>query len=141
MRSSRTSSRIALITLLGGLIAATSVLATGCVGRTQGTIRLVAEVPPPAPRQVQVQERPGYVWIRGHWVRYDGGWVWQEGYWVRDRPGYVYVPGHWERRGARYVWIPPRWVDEETYHRERKARGEHERDPFPESIPEIDIRD
>jgi|GEM_PF-3208212 len=64
---------------------------------------------PPPPRQVQVEYRPGYVWIDGRWTwKYDQ-WVWQPGYWVRDRPGYHYAPGRWENRDGRYVYVQGSW--------------------------------
>lgn len=65
--------------------------------------------PPPAPRQVQVDYRPGYAWVDGHWTWSYDQWVWQPGYWVRARPGYYYQRGRWEKRGESYVYVEGRW--------------------------------
>ena len=65
--------------------------------------------PPPAPRAEATIERPGFVWVRGHYLREHGRYRWHPGYYVRERPDYVYVEGRWERHDAGYAWVDGRW--------------------------------
>jgi YXWGXW repeat-containing protein len=64
-----------------------------------------AYVSPPPPRYVVVEQRPGYLWIDGHWYWGSGNWLWSDGYYVVDRPGYVWTPGYYHGR----VYYPGRW--------------------------------
>lgn len=100
-----------LAAVLGAAFMSAPVALSGCTGTTtRGQIRVVASTPPPPPRRVVVVDRrPGYVWVPGHWQRYDSDWVWRSGYWTRARPGYDYVPGYWVQRAGRYYWVEPRW--------------------------------
>lgn len=68
----------------------------------------VDEEPPP-PRYVQMEVRPGFVFIQGHWERQGGRWAWRDGYYERERAGYSYEQGRWDRRGNRHVWVQGRW--------------------------------
>ncbi len=61
--------------------------------------------PPPAQREVIV-ERPGMIWIDGHW-NWEGRWVWHPGYHERLREGYRWERGHY---GARHVWVEGHWA-------------------------------
>lgn len=68
-----------------------------------------ATTAPPPPRYVEVEYRPGYVWVDGRWVWGAGGWYWQDGYWVGERHGYYWVNGYYDTRGGRYVWVDGYW--------------------------------
>lgn len=98
-----------------GTIALAGLLGTsGCYVTARGHIAApvavveVEEAPPP-PRIVQVDVRPGFIYIQGRWVRSGGRWVWNDGYYERERPGYAYEQGHWDRRGNQHVWVEGRW--------------------------------
>src|SRR6266540_4312739 len=87
------------------LAAALPALLAGCYVAPQDPDYLPG---PPAPQYVVVEQRPGYLWIDGHWGWYSDRWAWADGYYVVDRPGYVwmgggyhgrsYYPGHWSPR-------------------------------------------
>ena len=62
--------------------------------------------PPPAQQEVIV-ERPGFVWIGGHWYRGGGRWIWHPGYFEHARVGYHWRAGHY---GARHVWVEGQWI-------------------------------
>jgi len=82
-------------------------LTTGCV--LHGRTAVVVDAEPPPPRYVEVDFRPGYIWIDGHWAYRGSQWIWMDGYYERERPGHVYVHGSWSRRGGRWHWVEPRW--------------------------------
>lgn len=71
------------------------------------------DVPPP-PHEEIVVVQPGYVWVRGHWVREPHRWAWKSGNYERSRPGYTYIDGHYEQRGKATVWIDGTWHRDET---------------------------
>ena len=68
-------------------------------------------VGPPPPRHEYFVERPGRVWVGGHWgwnhARYywvPGGYierrhghVWEDGGWRHGHRGWAYHEGHWRR--------------------------------------------
>jgi len=111
------------------LIAATSILATGCVVRERTVVREpyggpavsadvsvggeVDVVGPPPPLQeetVTVAPDPTFVWIGGNWVWRGGGWRWDRGYWARPPyRGAVWVPHRYVYRGGRHVWVRGGW--------------------------------
>lgn len=86
--------------------------ATGCTTRAY----LVADAPPPAQRET-VADRPGYVWVHGHYARQGGRWKWVDGHHVRERSGYSYVDGRWEQRKQGWVWIEGGWRSDRVVHR------------------------
>ncbi len=101
--------------IIGGLLLV-SALSGGCVVR--GNARFIAPAPvavvevdeePPAPRVVTYENRAGFVWIEGRWVRNGGRWDWRDGYYERERSGHVFVQGHWERNGNHHRWVEGRW--------------------------------
>jgi hypothetical protein len=79
----------------------------GCYVEVRSAV--VVDAPPPPPRRVEVDARPGHVWVDGSWVSRGGRWVWRDGHWLRARPGHIYVQGRWVRRGGRWHWVEPRW--------------------------------
>jgi hypothetical protein len=82
----------------------------GCA--TSSGIRMQA--PPPAPPPAQVQPKPGFVYVQGHWQRQEDQatdkWQWSEGYWVPSRPGYAWVDGQWIDAGGYWKWQRGHWV-------------------------------
>jgi hypothetical protein len=102
LRSRNLLSGLALAAVLAGLP-----LASGCVIRGRGAV--VVDTAPPPPRYVEVEVRPGYIWMDGYWAYRGANWVWVDGYYERERPGYVHVRGRWVRRGGRWHWVEPRW--------------------------------
>ena len=93
-------------TLLVWCAGAALLAASGCAVQVAAVGPTYA---PPPPRVVQVDYRPGYVWIDGRWNWSYDRWVWQPGYWVRERPGYHYAAGQWVNRGGRYVYLEGTW--------------------------------
>jgi hypothetical protein len=104
------------------LVAATSLIATGCFSRREviheraGAPAPVREIvvmeTPPAPQVEAMGVTPGpdYVWMSGHWTRSGDRWVWTSGRWeLRPSATSIYMPGHWEKRGAGYVWREGYW--------------------------------
>lgn len=98
---------------------------SGCVVRTRGHVRVrpavvvvdpapvgvvVVQSEPPPPRYVQVEQRPGFIWIQGRWDWRGNQWYWLDGHWERQRSRHVYHPGQWQRRNNGYVWVEGRWV-------------------------------
>lgn len=85
----------------------------GCTLRARGYVRapvlVIVEEEPPPPRRVLVVQRPGHLWIEGHWARDGGRWRWTDGYYERTRPDHDWVAGRWERRGSGHVWLSGRW--------------------------------
>lgn len=79
----------------------------GCVVQTRGAV--VVDAPPPPPRYVQAEARPGHVWVQGYWVHRGGDWHWNDGHYVEARPGYRYVSGQWIKRAGRWHWVEGRW--------------------------------
>ena len=92
-------------TLLLASFVALGTVASGCVvhARAQPTYD------PPEPRYVEVDYRPGYVWVQGRWLWQHGNWNWSEGHWVRERSGHYYTQGYWTTRGTRRVWVTGNW--------------------------------
>jgi hypothetical protein len=112
------------------LIAAGSVLATGCVTRERVVYQPVPPPPPqwqpaPPPQEVVVTEPPppppvivesvtlapgpSYVYIGGAWV-WHGRWVWQPSRWVHPpRYGAVWVPQHYANHNGVHVFVGGYW--------------------------------
>jgi hypothetical protein len=94
----------------------------GCVVRGQARFRpavvvvdpapvVVVRSDPPPPRYVEVQTRPGFVFLQGRWDWRGNQWVWIDGHWERERANYSYQPGRWQRHPNRgHIWIEGRWV-------------------------------
>jgi hypothetical protein len=135
--------RAGLPLALALLVAAGS---AGCVVRAQA---MTPGVPPPPPRYIEVDYRPGYIWIEGRWIWRYSDWYWQPGYYEIDRPGYYYAPGYWERRGGSYVWIDGNWrrggvpATVRYNFRYKGGPGVRTRDhrPVPVPAPGIETRD
>ena len=71
---------------------------------------IVVEPPPPDRYEVYPDPRPGYIWIRGHYVHEGRGYAWVPGYYERlPRSGAVWEPGHWDRVRGGYIWVEGRW--------------------------------
>jgi hypothetical protein len=96
-----------LTTVLAGTAGACLVEARGHVAAPVAVVEVEEE--PPPPRRVEVEARPGFLFIEGHWYRSGSRWVWQDGHWERTRRDRVWVQGRWERRGRRHVWIEGEW--------------------------------
>ena len=95
-----------------GLALAAGIAAPGCVVRGSGYISGTSPVvyqEPPQPQVEQVQQRPGYVWVRGRWDWQNEQWQWLGGRWERERGGYAYADGRWERRGSSWHWVEGQW--------------------------------
>ena len=55
--------------------------------------------------------RPGYVWIQGHWKWSDfyGRYIWQRAKWVKVKRNHYWVPGFWDIYDGGYFWIEGYW--------------------------------
>ena len=106
--------------VVGMLVAATTVISTGCVVRartrpvgvvytTNAEVYATAPMPPPRVEVVTVSPGAGYVWTRGHWHWNGGAWVWIGGRWEGQRAGYVYVQPRYVYRGGRHVYVGGGW--------------------------------
>ncbi len=65
-----------------------------------------------APPEIRVEhwdDRPGFVWIRGHYDWNDNAYVWVGGHYDHDRPGYRWHEPHWELQGDAYVQVDGGW--------------------------------
>jgi hypothetical protein len=102
-------------TLLAAAVAnLVGTLAVGCTAQSDAHV-VVAPAPavvevdsePPPPQREVIVERPGFVWIGGHWYRGGGRWIWHAGYFEHAREGYRWEPGHY---GPRHVWVEGHWV-------------------------------
>jgi len=102
MRANRGKTSILLVFVVAIGAAAAG---TGCVLHA----RAYPTTAPPAPQYVEVDYRPGYVWIEGRWTWRYGSWQWEPGYWVAERPGYYYTQGYWSTRGGSHVWVGGTW--------------------------------
>lgn len=94
--------------VIAPLVAACAAFGGAALSGCYGEAYLVDTAPPP-PRHEVVIERPGYVYVYGHWARRGAGWHWQDGHYERARRDQVYVRGRWERRGNSHVWIQGGW--------------------------------
>ena len=128
--------------LLASLVAGSLGGAAGCYGTTtyggSGSYGyLSVDTAPPQPLDVYYDNRPGYVYVQGHWGWENNRWNWHQGYyapqrdgyayrqgywdyvdghylwrnggWEAQRPGYVYQQGYWDNAGGRYRWQPGGW--------------------------------
>lgn len=89
--------------------------AAACAAQATGTLSVstgMAYSQPPEPLEERVVERPGFIWIKGHWDWRDNQWAWAAGRWEPDRAGYTWHEGRWERRGDAWHWIEGRWESE-----------------------------
>jgi hypothetical protein len=96
----------------------------------QAIVQTPPPAPPPPPQPtVDVQARPGFVWIPGNQEWRDGRYVWVEGHWERERRGHRWESGHWDRDGDRQYWHGGEWRRDGDGDRdergERGDRGEH----------------
>jgi hypothetical protein len=94
---------------------------TACYVQTRAAV--VVDAPPPRVRRVQVEPRPGYLWVDGHWISRGGRWVWRDGHWVRSRPDHAYVQGRWIKRSGRWHWVEPRWERRSARERRQVREG------------------
>lgn len=97
--------------LLFGLVIALSVPAC----RVDGTARVhagatVVYQEPPQPQVEKVNERSGFLWVKGHWDWQNGQWAWIGGHWEPERTGSQWREGRWERRGSSWHWVPGEWI-------------------------------
>jgi hypothetical protein len=65
---------------------------------------------PPQPQVEKVNERAGYIWVKGHWNWQNGQWAWVGGHWEKERTGSQWREGRWERRGSSWHWISGEWI-------------------------------
>ena len=67
--------------------------------------------PPPAERvEIIPEPRPGYFWIRGHWIHDGRRYVWATGRYERmPRPDARWQAGRWDHVRGGYVWIEGHW--------------------------------
>jgi hypothetical protein len=64
---------------------------------------------PPAPRYERHVERPGHVWINGHYTHVNGQYIWNAGRFERERAGYRWREPRWEIRDGVYVRVEGEW--------------------------------
>lgn len=94
-----------------GLATVAALAAPACiVTGTAGMRGTVAYSQPPPPQEEPIEQRAGYVWIRGRWDYQNGQWVWLNGRWEMDRSGYRYNEGQWVQRGSSWHWVEGQWV-------------------------------
>jgi len=67
--------------------------------------------PPPPPRDERLENRPGFVYVRGHWDWRDKNWAWIDGHWEKERSGKKWRESRWEQREGAWVLIDGEWVD------------------------------
>ncbi len=104
--------------MMRGVVAAASVTLLGCFLIPSYEVR-----PPTAteaanagdnggPREERPPDRPGYVWVYGHYApNPDGTYSWQRGYFLPERLGYLWVQGSLEQQAdGRHVWHEGYWV-------------------------------
>jgi hypothetical protein len=118
---------VVLAIALGALGAGCTVTGTGTMRVSGGATVVYQEPPQPQIEQPKV-ERPGYLWVTGHWDWQSGQWQWIGGRWEAEHPGYAWTAGRWERRGNAWYWIEGRWVQangtvEVRDHREGEGEG------------------
>jgi hypothetical protein len=65
--------------------------------------------PPPPPRDERVDDRPGFVFVRGHYEWRDAHYEWIPGHWERSRPKLTWYDGRWEQRGNVWVYVEGGW--------------------------------
>jgi hypothetical protein len=65
--------------------------------------------PPPPPREERVDDRPGFVFVRGHYEWRDAHYEWIPGHWERSRPKLTWYDGRWEQRGNVWVYVEGGW--------------------------------
>jgi hypothetical protein len=92
---------------------AIALASTAC--QVQGTARVhagatVVYQEPPQPQVERVNERTGFLWVKGHWDWQNGAWAWVGGHWEKERTGSQWREGRWERRGSAWHWVPGEWI-------------------------------
>ena len=65
---------------------------------------------PPAAQEEKVIERPGYLWVHGHWDWQNNQWNWVNGRWEKERPGFQWRDGEWQQDGDVWHWHDGSWV-------------------------------
>src|SRR6186713_859212 len=110
--------QLSRVLVVGLLVCASVVVTSGCVLHararpvgfvyTTGEVYATSPMPPPRVEVVSVQ-RPGYVWVGGHWVWNGGSWVWTSGHYQAHRPGYVWAAPQYVYRGGRHVYVAGGW--------------------------------
>jgi hypothetical protein len=66
-------------------------------------------VPPPALRPEAVQQRRGFIFVRGHYEWSNNQYQWTPGHWERQRAGARWVDSRWELQGRVWVQVPGGW--------------------------------
>ncbi len=100
---------IGSLALVASLGAASGCMVEGHARVAEPVAVVEVDEEPPPPRVVNVEVRPGFLWIEGRWVRNGGRWAWRDGYYERERAGYMFEQGRWENRGGRHVWVEGHW--------------------------------
>jgi hypothetical protein len=97
-------------TLLGAIVAASSLIAmVPTAANAQYTAR-VATAPPPPLQEAAPVPRRGQVWVPGHYQWRGNQHVWQRGHWVNERQGYAYQEPRWVQRGnGEWVMVGNTW--------------------------------
>ncbi|MBS1123216.1 MAG: hypothetical protein H6Q90_5444, partial [Deltaproteobacteria bacterium] len=67
---------------------------------------------PPALREERFNNRPGFVWVRGHWDWQNGQWNWLAGHYERSRAGKRWRDVRWELKGGVWVRVDGDWDDD-----------------------------
>lgn len=85
--------------------------ACGTAPRPPGWVAWSSEAPPPEKAEIfGPPERPGQVWMTGHWARRGDAWEWQPGTYVTPpAPDTVWVPGCWIEQNEKWTWTPGSW--------------------------------
>ena len=67
-------------------------------------------VAPPQIREERWSNRPGQLFVRGHYDWREGEWVWVAGHYERERAGYRYAEPRYEQRNGVYISVGGSWV-------------------------------
>ncbi len=67
---------------------------------------------PPSLRDERPTNRPGFVWVRGHWDWNNGRWDWNPGHHERTRAGKRWRDVRWELNNGVWVRVDGDWDDE-----------------------------
>ncbi len=71
---------------------------------------IVTAAPPAPPANtvlVSPANRPGYLWVSGHYQWINRTWVWRSGHWTPMRHDYTWTPPRYDE--TRRVWIRAHW--------------------------------
>jgi hypothetical protein len=65
---------------------------------------------PPPPREEHWNQRPGFVWVAGHYEWRNNAYAWIPGHEERVRANQHWNPGHWDNQNGAWVWTEGSWI-------------------------------